>query len=595
MVKAGLFLENVKVYKPENLIEAPVISVILPTYCRGDNGLLERAINSVLNQTFRQLELIIIDDGSTDGTQSLAQKILNSDNRVIYIKNYINSGLPALRVNQGFMYARGKYIAYQFDDDYWESDALESLYNAIKNETMCLVYGKCVIKDIKNNRNIYIGDEFNYARLIEGNCVAANSVLHHRAVIDNYGAADCHLTMRRLCDWDLWLRWSKNIPFIFVDKNVSLVEAGQDNSLGCTCVLDSMVFRLQNAQDRNNRLKLENVTEYEIDNLDFITDEKEKLVVYNRHILPWHLSKRYIIGENNCHYLSSNKKNVLITKLAYSTCIDSALFNFHKLLPDDYNMIYVPEIQLTREMADYADIVIFHKTCNLPSSKIMEYAAGKPRLYFMDDDMVNYYKLGSEFNYLSPGTDMYNQLIYQLKNADLIVTYSDKLTEVARSYNKNIVQLETNIMAKYIRNDIKKDNKICKIAFIGGAARKEEIKYLWEDIVSVSNKYKDVVEFHFWGFIPENIGDIKYSNVYKVKHTYSYYEYLDRLSKENFDIVLSPLFAGEVKDGKCPMKYLEATVCGAVGLYSDVTSYMDIIDGVTGFKLKMKRDFGKIR
>ena len=131
MVKAEVFLEDYKIITPENLIQNPIISVVMPTYCRGDNGLLERSIRSVLNQTFKELELIVVDDGSVDSTQSVVKKIIKEDNRLVYIRNNINSGLPGLKVNQGIMNARGKYIAYQFDDDQWYEDAMENLYNEI--------------------------------------------------------------------------------------------------------------------------------------------------------------------------------------------------------------------------------------------------------------------------------------------------------------------------------------------------------------------------------------------------------------------------------------------------------------------------------
>ena len=79
MVKAEVFLEDYKIITPENLIQNPIISVVMPTYCRGDNGLLERSIRSVLNQTFKELELIVVDDGSVDSTQSVVKKIMKED------------------------------------------------------------------------------------------------------------------------------------------------------------------------------------------------------------------------------------------------------------------------------------------------------------------------------------------------------------------------------------------------------------------------------------------------------------------------------------------------------------------------------------
>lgn len=139
-MKVKEFIKDEVIYKSINLIESPIVSIILPTYCRGDNGLLERAIKSVINQSFTNWELIIVDDGSKDNTREIIEELMKKDNRVVYIRNEFNSGLPALRVNQGIIKARGKYIAYQFDDDEWYENMLQDLYNEIKKKNKIDLY-----------------------------------------------------------------------------------------------------------------------------------------------------------------------------------------------------------------------------------------------------------------------------------------------------------------------------------------------------------------------------------------------------------------------------------------------------------------------
>ena len=88
------------------------ISVILATY----NGekYLYKAIDSILNQTYSDFELIIVDDGSSDSTQRIIDDI--KDNRIVYLRNKQNRGLP-YSLNRGMKYARGEYIARMDDDD----------------------------------------------------------------------------------------------------------------------------------------------------------------------------------------------------------------------------------------------------------------------------------------------------------------------------------------------------------------------------------------------------------------------------------------------------------------------------------------------
>ena len=93
---------------------------------------MERSINTVLNQTFKVWELIIVDDGSMDSTSNIVRNFMKNDNRIIYIRNNVNSGLPAIRVNQGIIKSRGRYIAYQFDDDQWVDNMLEIMLDKLK-------------------------------------------------------------------------------------------------------------------------------------------------------------------------------------------------------------------------------------------------------------------------------------------------------------------------------------------------------------------------------------------------------------------------------------------------------------------------------
>lgn len=98
----------------------PLVSVIIPTYNR--IATLPRSIDSVLNQTFANLELIVVDDGSTDGTQEYVRGL--SDARVRYVRGDGNRG-PAAARNLGVRLAQGEYIAFQDSDDEWHADKLE--------------------------------------------------------------------------------------------------------------------------------------------------------------------------------------------------------------------------------------------------------------------------------------------------------------------------------------------------------------------------------------------------------------------------------------------------------------------------------------
>lgn len=107
------------------------VSVIVPVYNVKDY--LDRAVKSLLNQTLKkEIEIILVDDGSTDGSQDICDKYAQTDDRVVVIHQE-NSGVSAAR-NNGIDIAKGEYIGFVDSDDYVEEDMFEILYNnAIEN------------------------------------------------------------------------------------------------------------------------------------------------------------------------------------------------------------------------------------------------------------------------------------------------------------------------------------------------------------------------------------------------------------------------------------------------------------------------------
>lgn len=106
---------------------APIVSVILPTYNRA--ALIAAAARSVLDQTFRGLELLVVDDGSTDDTESVLRGI--QDCRLHYHRLDRNRGQSAAR-NEGLRRVRGEFVAFQDSDDHWAPDKLERSMGAIR-------------------------------------------------------------------------------------------------------------------------------------------------------------------------------------------------------------------------------------------------------------------------------------------------------------------------------------------------------------------------------------------------------------------------------------------------------------------------------
>ena len=119
-------------------MDQPAISIVLPTY--NGSKYISTSIESCLNQTFKDFELIIVNDASTDNTAEIIQAYAATDNRVKVIHNSFNKKLP-LSLNEGFDLAKGKYHTWTSDDNYYASNTLEILFEILeKNETIDFVY-----------------------------------------------------------------------------------------------------------------------------------------------------------------------------------------------------------------------------------------------------------------------------------------------------------------------------------------------------------------------------------------------------------------------------------------------------------------------
>lgn len=135
----------------------PRISIIMPVY--NAEKTIIRAVKSVINQTFKDYELIIINDGSTDDTAEIVKSIIKSNTKVNF-KTIKNSGVSVAR-NIGIMEATGEYITFLDSDDYYEKNALEVISSYLKDDIELLIYGhKVVDKDGKVIKESSLNNQF---------------------------------------------------------------------------------------------------------------------------------------------------------------------------------------------------------------------------------------------------------------------------------------------------------------------------------------------------------------------------------------------------------------------------------------------------
>jgi len=194
----------------------PRISVIIPTYNRAD--MVGRAVQSVLNQTYQDFEIIIIDDGSTDSTEEIIRGF--HDPRIRYIRHERNRGGSAAR-NSGICAAQGEYIAFLDSDDEWLPQKLEKQFYLFKtqNPEIAVVYTAYAIVDERGRiKKIEKPRHSGYIlqKLLASNCIGASTVMAKKICFTKDTKFD--ETLPSCQDWDMWIRLAKKYNFAYIPE-----------------------------------------------------------------------------------------------------------------------------------------------------------------------------------------------------------------------------------------------------------------------------------------------------------------------------------------------------------------------------------------
>jgi glycosyltransferase involved in cell wall biosynthesis len=191
----------------------PKVSVIIPTHNRAD--FLRGALTSILDQTFQDFEIIVVDDASNDNTSEVVASF--NDERINLVRHETNKGGSAAR-NTGILASKGDYIAFLDDDDEWFPDKLAKQIDILRSsppEVGCVYTGYV---DVDRNTGRVIGQQIptkkgNLSKeLSVENCLgSASSVLLKRECLKKVGLFDGSLPCSQ--DYDLWLRISNEFLF----------------------------------------------------------------------------------------------------------------------------------------------------------------------------------------------------------------------------------------------------------------------------------------------------------------------------------------------------------------------------------------------
>ena len=268
------------------------ISVIIPTYNR--KHLISRAIKSVINQSFKPFEIIIVDDGSDDGTY----EFINQFFREIKLIRQSNNGVSSAR-NLGIKNAKGNWIAFLDSDDEWFSKKLELQKKAIDHSDKYLIShtneiwirNGVRVNQMKKHQK-YGG--YIFEKSLDICRISPSSVLINRKIFEDIGKFDETL---KICeDYDFWLRISSKYPVLFLDELLIKKYGGHKDQLSKNTIGIEQ-YRIQSLEKILKNIKLNNS---QFNSAIFMI--LKKLDIYKKGLIKRKKSEEIDIVQKKIHY-----------------------------------------------------------------------------------------------------------------------------------------------------------------------------------------------------------------------------------------------------------------------------------------------------
>ena len=303
-------------------IDKPFVSVIVTTYNR--QNLIGETLESILNQTYTNFELIIVDDGSTDTTEEIIKNY--KDERIIYIKTD-NWGGPARPRNIGIKKARGEYIAFCDDDDLWMKEKLEIQLSHFEEKIIgvgsILEYleNGIITTNVRNSEN---NKYFNYNKILKsGSCVPFSSLI------------------------------VRNNKYLFDERKDFIATEDFDFQIGITLKTGKyikqlmqplIIYRIQPLNISRNVENIENFLNVLDKYNNYVNEFDRKNIVFKRN---YGIGKLFLIDSDliSCRkYLVKALKNFVLSKRLVKKACKLFILYFYTFLPQSFRKKLIQRI-----------------------------------------------------------------------------------------------------------------------------------------------------------------------------------------------------------------------------------------------------------
>ena len=220
-----------------------MVSIVMPTY----NAVkyIQGAVESVLRQTYTDWELLIVDDGSTDGTEQMIQNLIKMDERVKLVKNRENIGVAETR-NRGVELAKGEWIAFLDSDDIWHPNKLQEQLELYQRNGMPFIFTGSGFMDENGkllNYELSVPQIIGYRELLKQNVISCSSVLIKKELAKKYPMEHSEKMHE---DFAVWLSILKqeHIKAAGVNKPLLIYRISEKSKSGNKWKASVMTFRV---------------------------------------------------------------------------------------------------------------------------------------------------------------------------------------------------------------------------------------------------------------------------------------------------------------------------------------------------------------
>lgn len=434
---------------------------------------------------------------------------MSEDHRVSCIRHTENIGLPAISEFEAYQKARGTYIAFMFDDNEWESDAVEQMVDYAQRYNIKALAGQYMLfqgrpgssYDEPSNWSVIGGKNINVCDLMISNRFGNGSVLLHRDTIERVGFLDPNIALSRCWDWDLWQRVAKEFRFEMVDIMIGREKGtGLEDSLGNTHQLYQWAAQERMHQPRNKELLAENYLECDV--FDLFAASSPFLYRSNCWIVRQYEQKTWF-NINDASLRAIKEKSVepwngkrIVYLTASPTVNASSTLNWGRLPYSESYVLYYSSIYYF----DYqnwilADAIIIERDLTPSIDQILIWAERMeiPCYYYIDDNFIvlakDYAKtyLKDNMKQLAKGTTL--KSISRFRG---IFCSTPELKEYFNKQNlhKNITLMEPVYLKEYVQSYHKLEDDV-KIAFFGNSIRGEVlIDIVYPALESISETRK---------------------------------------------------------------------------------------------------------